>query len=220
LKPGAPRRRALPADERRRQIIEAVFHVVSEHGIPGATIGRVAESAGVGIGTIYRYFDSQKAMLQFAVEALSSEMTQPIYDGFSENALDHIRETAQRRHALVSSNGGALARLWMEFVTANANVGLHDTVVGTQWRAFQAIREVCERGKAQGTIRLDADADLVAYQLFEQAWGADMSVLMGLNDFLQRDCATSVLSQLLDSIAAHPAAEEPCGATDIPQVPA
>jgi hypothetical protein len=41
---------------------------------------------------------------------------------------------AQRRYAFVSANGGSIARLWMEFVTANPAVGLHDAVVSTQRR--------------------------------------------------------------------------------------
>jgi hypothetical protein len=71
--------------------------------------------------------------------------------------------------------------------------------------AFEAIREVCERGVAQGSIRKGVDVDLLAFQILQQAWGADMSVLMGLNEFLERfgrrprpdpalDCAATALA--------------------------
>ncbi len=201
MTPDVRPRRVLPASERRAQIIDAVFHVVAEHGISSTTMAKVAEYAEVGVGTIYRYFADQKAVLRAAVEELSTQMSQPIYASFRDNAFDQIREMAQRRHAFVSSNGGSIARLWMEFVAANPALGLHDTVLSTQRHAFEAIREVCVRGVAQGSIRKDVDVDLLAFQILQQAWGADMSVVMGLNEFLERDCSTAVLGQLLDSIA-------------------
>jgi AcrR family transcriptional regulator len=194
----APRRR-LPPAERRRQVIDAVLRVVAEHGIPGATIARVADSAAVGIGTIYRYFDDQEAMLRSAVETISEEMTRPIFDSFNENAIEHIRAFASEHHALVAANGGEMARLWLEFVAANPQVGLHNTIRDTQIRAFRAIRDVCERGVRQGTIRPDIDSEFLAFRIMEQAWGADMSALMGFDEFLGRDCSREILEHLLQS---------------------
>jgi hypothetical protein len=88
----------------------------------------------------------------------------------------------------------------MEFVTANPQTGLQDTVRETQRRAFGAIKGVCERGVRQGSIRPDVDAEFLAYRVMEQAWGTDMSILMGFNEFLGRDCSLAVLEQLLQSV--------------------
>ena len=57
--------RLAPA-ERRKRIIDAIVRVVSEHGVPEATTSRIAEAAGVGPGTLYRYFGSREEMLRAA----------------------------------------------------------------------------------------------------------------------------------------------------------
>jgi hypothetical protein len=51
VKSNVRRRQVLPASKA-APAYQALFRVVSEHGIPGATMARVAESAGVGIGTV------------------------------------------------------------------------------------------------------------------------------------------------------------------------
>jgi AcrR family transcriptional regulator len=198
------RRRRLPAAARRQQIIDAVFRVASQHGIRGTTISRVAQSAGVGIGTVYRYFDDQKAMLRSAVEALGERLVGNIPDSYVEDAIEHIRHMAEQHEALVSANDGYVARLWLEFIGANEQLGLRDAVLETQQAAVRAIQEVCERGKAQGSIRDDVDLDLLAYRIMEQAWGVEMSILMGLDVLLGRTCASRVTDALIDSIAGKP----------------
>ena len=42
---GDRRARRLPPDQRREQIIAAVTRVVAEHGVPEATVSRIAEAA-------------------------------------------------------------------------------------------------------------------------------------------------------------------------------
>jgi AcrR family transcriptional regulator len=182
--------------------------VVSEHGIPGATIALVARSAGVGIGTVYRCFDDQKAMLRSAIETMSDEMVKSIPASYKENALEQMREMAAQHEALVSANGGYIARLWHQFVGASETLGLLDTMVQGRREAAQAIREVCERGKAQGSIRQDVDLDLLAYRILEQGWGAEMSLLLGHDDFLGQNCAMRVMEELLESVSTEAAADE------------
>jgi AcrR family transcriptional regulator len=203
LKEESRRRQVLPASERRSQVIDAVFHVVAQDGISATTIAKVANRAGVGIGTIYRYFEDQRAMLRAAVETLSQQMTQSIFDSFHENPTEHIRLMAETRYRFVSSGGGNVARLWAEFVSAGPSIGLHETIVETQRRAFQAIREICASGIAQGSIRKDVDIDLLAYRIMEQAWGADTAILAGLDEVFVGACATAVLDELLDSISTE-----------------
>ena len=197
-------RRRLPAAERRRQIVDAVFEVASEHGIPGTTIARVAQTAGVGIGTVYRYFDDQRAMLQAAAEALSEKLMGTVPENRDGDALDFIRYMAERHYNLVSARSGYFAGLWLEFVSANERLGLRDTILKTQLAAIQAVRTVCERGRTEGSIRVDVDVDLLAYHILQQAWGADMSVLMGLNERFGRNFSQGALDELLASVVAQP----------------
>lgn len=43
-------------------ILEAAAEILTEHGPQGATTNRIAERAGVSVGTLYQYFSSKKAL--------------------------------------------------------------------------------------------------------------------------------------------------------------
>ena len=60
---------ALPADERRQAIVEAVVPLLVEHGA-GVTTRQIAEAAGVAEGTLFRVFDDKAALLHAAAHAL------------------------------------------------------------------------------------------------------------------------------------------------------
>jgi AcrR family transcriptional regulator len=62
------------ADQRRTQIIEAAFRVLTERGYEGTSIAEIAQAAGIGQGTVYRYVNSKRELLDqvfdWAVERL------------------------------------------------------------------------------------------------------------------------------------------------------
>lgn len=66
-----PTRRS-PKQARAEHTVEAIFeataHVLRQEGEAGFTTNRVAERAGVSIGTLYQYFDSKEAILLALLE--------------------------------------------------------------------------------------------------------------------------------------------------------
>jgi AcrR family transcriptional regulator len=57
VKPGLRERKRV---ETRRRIAEAAVRLVSEHGIPATTVDEIAEAAGIGRATFFRYFESKE----------------------------------------------------------------------------------------------------------------------------------------------------------------
>lgn len=61
-----------PRQERSREtvraILEAAARVFEEHGVAGATTDRIAERAGVSIGSLYQYFPNKEALVAALVE--------------------------------------------------------------------------------------------------------------------------------------------------------
>lgn len=56
----------------RESILRAARHAVAEHGLTGVSISSVATEAGVGVGTVYRYFDHKTALLREVVDDVCS----------------------------------------------------------------------------------------------------------------------------------------------------
>lgn len=88
-----PRKR--PRQERSRATVEAILEaaarVFEEEGLSGATTNRIAERAGVSIGTLYQYFPSKESLAVALVE-------------------DHIREGLRRlRRWLAQAQGRPLS---------------------------------------------------------------------------------------------------------------
>jgi AcrR family transcriptional regulator len=49
--------------DRRGDIIGAALELIAKHGFHGAPMARIAEKAGVGAGTIYRYFENKDMLI-------------------------------------------------------------------------------------------------------------------------------------------------------------
>ncbi|ARQ70296.1 TetR/AcrR family transcriptional regulator [Streptomyces marincola] len=81
---------------RRDRIIDAALDVIAEHGVAGTTHRRVAEAAGVSLGSTTYYFDSLHQLLTEAFNRLAESMSARYRE-----LLDEARDVAQARAAVV-----------------------------------------------------------------------------------------------------------------------
>ena len=85
----ARRRRVIkPADERRREILEAATELFRERGFETTTVQAVAAAAGMAAGTVYLYFPSKEAILT----ALQEDFEAGLIDRFAENSEAVLQE--------------------------------------------------------------------------------------------------------------------------------
>jgi AcrR family transcriptional regulator len=75
----AIRKQALD-DVMKKALFEATVAVLSEHGVDGMTMDRVAAVAGVAKGSLYHYFDSKRDLLEFVY----SKTIDPIFHDLEE----------------------------------------------------------------------------------------------------------------------------------------
>ena len=71
--------RAANADERREAILAAALELFSERGFHGTAVPLVAEKAGVGAGTLYRYFESKEALVNALYQRWKGEFLSLIH---------------------------------------------------------------------------------------------------------------------------------------------
>ena len=68
-----PRRR-LPSAERRRLIVDAALREFAEHGFDTASMGRVAQAAGITRAVLYDHFPSKRALFVTLLEGKQAEL--------------------------------------------------------------------------------------------------------------------------------------------------
>lgn len=68
--------------DKREQIIQAALELVAEQGFHGAPMAMIAEKAGVGAGTIYRYFENKDALIVGIYRKVEERILAAIMDGY------------------------------------------------------------------------------------------------------------------------------------------
>lgn len=69
--------------DKRTDILNATLKLISENGFHGTPMSQIAEEAGVGAGTIYRYFDSKEVLIHELFLEVKREISQAMLNGFS-----------------------------------------------------------------------------------------------------------------------------------------
>ncbi|NLU83916.1 TetR/AcrR family transcriptional regulator [Rhodococcus sp. HNM0569] len=72
----------LPADERRRQLVESALSIAERTGVASVTVRAVAEEAGVSLGVVHYCFESKDELLAAMGEALILQLSESMHEAF------------------------------------------------------------------------------------------------------------------------------------------
>jgi AcrR family transcriptional regulator len=71
--------------DKRAALLEAALELFAENGFHGAPTSLIAERAGVGVGTIYRYFKDKDELIRELHQELHARATAWISEGYRED---------------------------------------------------------------------------------------------------------------------------------------
>ncbi len=179
-----------PETSKREAIIEAALELFSEHTFEGARVPLIAERAGVGAGTIYRYFDSKEALVNAVYRHWKRELVTTL--------LAEVDDTTPPR-ALVTAFWRAMWRFATEHPRAFSFLETHHhaSYLDDESRAVgasvgAAIGQHIVRAQRQGALR-----DIEPGMLMALVFGAFTGIVKASGDAgLPQDPA------LIDSTAA------------------
>jgi AcrR family transcriptional regulator len=93
-KRGAVRRQ--PTQRRARETVEAVLdavvRVLKKHGVEGVTTNRIADAAGVSIGSVYQYFPDKRAIFTALHDRHVDAISRVIESKLVEHATSSLEE--------------------------------------------------------------------------------------------------------------------------------
>jgi AcrR family transcriptional regulator len=150
-------------EARRKALLNAAMRVIAEDGFAAASLRRVAQRAGVSTGAVTYYFDNKDAMLAAVIESR--------FDDF--DTLLEVDESPEGLRAMFER--------WLEMCSADEggewvsgfqllSYARHDPMLATVYQRrnerFRGVAaSILARGQAQGWVRADVPADLLADQL-------------------------------------------------------
>jgi AcrR family transcriptional regulator len=70
-------------NDKRDEIVRAALELIAEHGFHGSPMAMIAERAGVGAGTIYRYFENKDVMIVELFRELEERSRPIIKEGYA-----------------------------------------------------------------------------------------------------------------------------------------
>jgi AcrR family transcriptional regulator len=77
-----PSQVGIPKGDKREAIVAAALELFVERGFFGTTVPEIADRAGVGAGTIYRYFDSKEALVNELYREQKLRFAREVIDNF------------------------------------------------------------------------------------------------------------------------------------------
>lgn len=70
--------------DKRDEVVRAALELIAEHGFHGAPMAMIAERAGVGAGTIYRYFENKDVLIAELYRDLEERSYPIILEGYAQ----------------------------------------------------------------------------------------------------------------------------------------
>jgi AcrR family transcriptional regulator len=151
------RPRGRPRSEPKRQaILDATLALLDSRGFTGVSVDRIAEYAGVGKATIYRWWPNKAAVTMEAVLSIVDPATpRPQTGSARQDLATHLRYMIRLFRG--ASTGPMIASVLAEAQHDRQLAAEVDARVQAPRRA--AAKRILEEGIARGELRADLDCD-------------------------------------------------------------
>lgn len=167
-RPNPPRRKAKQARSRKTvdALLEASARVLQRRGYSAATTNRIAEAAGVSVGTLYEYFADKDAVF----DALIQRQIEAIVTAIRSDAIEPNAPLAVTLERILRLAMGAIGR-GPGFLRALEQVpgsAFRRRLIAARKQVVEFVRQLLEASR--GELRVE-DLDLAAFIVVSTAEG-------------------------------------------------
>lgn len=159
-------RRGRPIGDReakRAELLAAAISVIAQEGYAGASMRKVAKKAGCTTGAVTYYFANKEEMVSAVAQSLFDQFDTMLDSG--QGAVD-VRVVIQQWLDWTSLNETDTWLAVFQLLAHARHERAFASVIQQRYFRFRlGLAAVLEKGQAQGVIRSDIPADLLADQL-------------------------------------------------------
>ena len=181
------RARRLPADKRKRQIIESARDVFASQSYGRVGTADLARAAGISEPALYRHFAGKKELFVATIRATGPRLLK-IWEEISvdyEDPIETLWAIGVYYYDHLESHATNMKlqfRALSEADDPDIQAALHDN-----FEAFvEFVADTLEEGKARGIVKRDVDTRLIAWQFLGIGMTLDMMNMLGFNDEVDR----------------------------------
>jgi AcrR family transcriptional regulator len=201
---GAHRPRKVPRQARSLATVDVILDAAAlllvDEGYDQATTNRIAERAGVSIGSLYQYFPNRESVISAVAHRLKDRIATPLWRAMSEKPEPDLRsQITGGLRTSIASHASALP-LFRILLEVTARPAAADWSVDA-FRERQIILRKCLNAHA-GELRKDFDVEVSSFFLPRMVGSAiDAAILMRpaalTNGELERELTTMLSYYLM-----------------------
>lgn len=198
----------LTGPQRKQQIIQAAITIMAEHGLQGTTTRRIAEEVGVSEPALYKYFPGKKELLLEALGEVGNRFFSTLVEAarYGDTVPERIYNMSASFYEFVMDHPEE-SMLLFETVTGSRDPEIRAALSDKMLQYTNALAEMFEAGKKQGSVREDLDTTVAAWQILSLGITLIFAALTGLEDVLTRDKALLAVTEVLENIVSNASAK-------------
>ncbi|MCM1990214.1 TetR/AcrR family transcriptional regulator [Oceanirhabdus seepicola] len=154
------------SEEKKSRILEAAITEFADYGYDRANINKIAEKAGVSVGSIYKYFNNKQdlylAIVNFSVEKLKTVLNEII-----SSEIDFLStvEKIIKAIQLFSRSDVYLTKLYNEMATENNSELVWKIASDMEGISANLYSSIIKKAQDDGQVRKDINSDYFAFFL-------------------------------------------------------
>ena len=182
-----PRARRLPAEDRRRQIIESAREVFASQSFAKVGTADLAKAVGVSEPALYRYFSSKKDLFLATLRSTAPKLLELWQNIASdvEEPLETLWSIGVDYYDHLQSHSGNM-RLQFQAISEAHDPEIREALRENFASFVDFVAETLDEGKRRGIVRRDIDSRLMAWQFLGIGLTLDLMHLLGFSSELDR----------------------------------
>lgn len=185
-------------EERKQQIAKAMWRVILDKGMEGATVRNIAEEAGLSLGALRHYFSNQDDLLVYAMTLVQERATERIVSVVQQDLPPKEKVMAVLLE-IVPVNEETLAEMEVWFAFMAYVKHRRDELDVPNDGIFEGVQKVMTFLNASGLMQDGLDLDLETERLYALIDGIAIHALFE-KDRLDANRITRTIRYHIDSI--------------------
>lgn len=190
----SPRKRA--SQERSRAtvdaLIEATARILVRDGFDRASTNRIAQAAGVSVGSLYQYYPSKEALVAAVIERHNQEIMSGVYAALAEVETLSLEQAAHKLIAAAVEAHRVNPRLHRVLAEQTPRTGALENVDTFNGEAYGLFRAYLERHRDE--VRA-VDLDLAAFVCVTSIEALTHTAVIHRSDILTDDAVGTLVDE-------------------------